>query len=242
VTVEARAPAWTDLLRRATAVGAVVVVVSAVVLRDKEAGVVATGLVAGFFLVRSRYGLVGRLVLTVVYAATEFFMLPAAVSNVQHGASLLFVVLPLALAVIAATGLVALAGTLAAPHLAGAPRFVGQAAVTVFVVGVIVASLPGVGSGDRARPGDVLLSTRNTAYSKDTLRARSRSGLIGLRMTNHDLFWHTFTVDALHVDVRVPVGGRRRIGFRAPPGRYRFYCRVPGHTRAGMHGTLVVVG
>ena len=50
----------------------------------------------------------------------------------------------------------------------------------------------------------------------------------------------TFTIDALHVNVDVPIGANRRVTFSAAPGRYEFYCRVPGHKAAGMKGTLIV--
>jgi hypothetical protein len=30
------------------------------------------------------------------------------------------------------------------------------------------------------------------------------------------------------------------VTFTAPPGIYRFYCRVPAHATAGMRGTLTI--
>ena len=79
---------------------------------------------------------------------------------------------------------------------------------------------------------------RNTAFLQKTLTAQG--GSISVAVANHDLFWHTFTIDALHVNVDVPIGANRRVTFNAPPGRYEFYCRVPGHRAAGMHGILTV--
>jgi plastocyanin len=57
-------------------------------------------------------------------------------------------------------------------------------------------------------------------------------------LTNHDLFWHTFTINELHVNLEAPMGGTREVTFTAPPGSYRFYCRVPARAAAGMRGTL----
>ena len=79
---------------------------------------------------------------------------------------------------------------------------------------------------------------RTTAYSPTRLQARA--GQTSFFVSNGDLFWHTFTVDRLHLDVGVPIGGGRHVRLTAPPGRYEFYCRVPGHRAAGMHGILTV--
>lgn len=52
---------------------------------------------------------------------------------------------------------------------------------------------------------------------------------------------HNFAVDALEVDVDMPVGQtvEATIPASAAPGEYEFYCNVPGH-QALMKGTLVV--
>jgi plastocyanin len=84
----------------------------------------------------------------------------------------------------------------------------------------------------------VTIETRNAAYSTSSLAAPS--GQVTVVLTNHDLFWHTFTVDELHVDVEAPLGGAREATFTAAPGSYRFYCRVPAHAAAGMRGTLTI--
>jgi hypothetical protein len=34
----------------------------------------------------------------------------------------------------------------------------------------------------------------------------------------YDLFWHTFTIDELDVDLEAPLGGTREATFTAPPG------------------------
>ena len=88
------------------------------------------------------------------------------------------------------------------------------------------------------RAGDVRVEMRNTAFLEKTLTAQG--GSISVAVANHDLFWHTFTIDALHVNVDAPIGANRRVTFDAAPGRYEFYCRVPGHRAAGMHGILIV--
>ena len=35
-------------------------------------------------------------------------------------------------------------------------------------------------------------------------------------------------------------GGTKRLTLNLKPGKYTFYCSVPGHRQAGMEGTLSV--
>jgi plastocyanin len=111
----------------------------------------------------------------------------------------------------------------------------GAGLLAVIVIGGLLA---GGGTRPRSRPGDLVLQADNTAFSRSRLEAHRQNIVIVL--ANHDLFWHTFTIDSLDVDLKVPVEGERTVAFSAPPGRYQFYCRIPGHSSAGMRGTLIV--
>lgn len=55
---------------------------------------------------------------------------------------------------------------------------------------------------------------------------------------------HAMSEDVHELDLHVaalPDGGRGTLEFTpTEPGEYEFYCTVPGHKEAGMHGTLVV--
>src|SRR5437764_533835 len=64
--------------------------------------------------------------------------------------------------------------------------------------------------------------------------------LLTVDFVNNDLFWHTFTVTQLGVDIRLPVKGNQRLSFNAAPGTYEFFCAIPGHKGIGMRGTLVI--
>jgi plastocyanin len=83
-----------------------------------------------------------------------------------------------------------------------------------------------------------VVETTNVAFVPDTLQASG--GQVTVAVRNRDLFWHTFTIDALGVDVRAPVGRLRSAAFEARPGAYSYYCRIPGHATLGMRGTLTV--
>jgi hypothetical protein len=45
----------------------------------------------------------------------------------------------------------------------------------------------------------VAIEARSAAYSTSSLAAPV--GQVTVVLTNHDLFWHTFTIDQLHVDL-----------------------------------------
>jgi plastocyanin len=84
----------------------------------------------------------------------------------------------------------------------------------------------------------IVVSATNARYSATTLTANH--GTVTVDFTNNDLFWHTFTVPALGVDIRTPVKGHDQVSFNAAPGSYEFFCAIPGHKQIGMRGTLII--
>ncbi len=228
----------TDPLRR-TAVGATVAVAGLhLATADHEARVIAAGLAAGAALLFLRSGLAGRIVLLVLLVDVLAWMAPAAWSNATHGEAVGQVALPVALAVLPALGVLSVvAGWRGVGNTRSALGAV-VAAVLLGAVAVAVAQLSGGGSSTAARPGDLRISARNAGFS--TGRLQAGPGSTGIVVTNHDLFWHTFTIEDLSLDVRVPVGATRRVVADLVPGTYTFACAIPGHRFLGMKGTLVV--
>ena len=51
---------------------------------------------------------------------------------------------------------------------------------------------------------------------------------------------HNFSIKELGISVNVLAGQTQAITIDAAPGRYTFYCNLPGHRQAGMVGTLTV--
>jgi plastocyanin len=216
---------------------------TAFALRDVSALGVTAALVAAVVWVRLRRTKLACAVAAIVLADIEFFTASAAVSNLRDGGRVVPVAVP---AAVAAASVVGLAGAIAlfarrAPLPAVRPlgprAGVWAGAATGVVLAVVLLVAPELHVG-HARPGEIALTARTTAFSRENLQARP--GRVGVFVANHDLFWHTFTIDRLHVDVGVPVGGARHTRFTAPPGTYEYYCRVPGHRQAGMKGTLIV--
>ena len=64
---------------------------------------------------------------------------------------------------------------------------------------------------------------------------------VALRLENSDTQRHSFDIDAFDVHVTMPINAPALALFTPnAPGTYTFYCRIPGHTEAGMVGTLIV--
>lgn len=90
------------------------------------------------------------------------------------------------------------------------------------------------GAADR----DLLLGVSDLAYSTRSLRASS--GEINLAFANTDAVPHTFTIEALDVEVEAGGGEAARLTFDAEPGTYDFICTIPGHDTPSMRGVLTV--
>lgn len=212
-----------------------------VVLGDLEAIAVALGFGVASFLLRRGRGRAGALGLAVVSAVTLLFMLPASLTNLTSGARLVAVAVP---AVLSSVALAALGSALwwltgRANERSAGPRVL-LALAAALGVGLVGATLLAGGDLPEAGQGDLRLDSEMLAFSETELTAPA--GKVTVELTNQDLFWHTFTIDELGVDLLVPVLGRRSTSFTASPGVYRFVCRIPGHVGAGMEGTLTVEG
>src|SRR5207302_8774122 len=112
------------------------------------------------------------------------------------------------------------------------------AAALVVILGVTAVAAVTASGRNMTAAGDLVISATNARFSTNTLTADH--GTVTVDFTNNDLFWHTFTVSALGVDIRSPVEGHERVSFNAPPGTYEFFCAIPGHKQIGMRGTLVI--
>ncbi|TML77904.1 MAG: hypothetical protein E6G04_08925 [Actinobacteria bacterium] len=234
---------WRHLLRYAAIADLLVMAVVGIAVRDKEALAFAAAILVGILFLRIRSGIAGVLMIGVLSLDAAVFMLPAAASNSTHRGRFVDLLIPLSLAVISVSGALAAVGSVfrhRLPETSGrAAAVVLQATIAVFIVALIAGTISQrTSKAEVARAGDITVEMRNTAFLQKTLTAQG--GPISVAVANHDLFWHTFTIDALHVNVDVPIGANRRVTFNAPPGRYEFYCRVPGHRAAGMHGILTV--
>jgi plastocyanin len=211
--------------------------------QDRLAVSLAAGLVVGLALCRVRDGLLGRIVLGVAFADLSWYTVSGAVWNIVNREGLAAVAVPAWLGACAVAGLVAMIASLVNRTRPEAGRTgairVGAVASVCFALAIGISAVGGrVDKTFAATPNTIRVSTANMAFSTANLNAES--GQVSVRLNNKDLFWHTFTIDALGVDLKVPVNGDELTTFAAAPGTYAFYCTIPGHAQLGMRGTLVV--
>lgn len=137
--------------------------------------------------------------------------------------------------------------------LFGTPRWAGFGATLVllaagFLVGTLVATA-GMRFSETPAPADVALTPDATldvgladfAFAPEDVQIPANQ-IVLLRLSNTDPEPHTFTVDALGIDVEVASGKTAEVWLEAPAGTYPVYCRphsdVSGDEPEGMVGTL----
>ena len=121
-----------------------------------------------------------------------------------------------------------------------------------------VAAQPGQDEGELAQAGRPKQPKRTARARRGTLdidadpsgalaftaaKAVARAGAIRLVMDNESAVEHNIAVRGGGIDKKGPVveqGGVSRLGVTLKPGKFTFYCSVPGHEEGGMRGTLTV--
>ncbi len=88
-----------------------------------------------------------------------------------------------------------------------------------------------------ANPGGALMFTKQTLSAK--------AGTVKIEFTNSSPLAHNFTVQkgtdgAVLGATPTFSGGTRSLTLKLAAGLYTYYCSVPGHRAAGMHGVLTV--
>jgi uncharacterized cupredoxin-like copper-binding protein len=64
---------------------------------------------------------------------------------------------------------------------------------------------------------------------------------VTVNLVNKGVAPHTFDIDQLNIATgELAAGESASVTINAAPGRYEYYCAVPGHKEAGMVGTLIV--
>lgn len=233
---------WRRVLSRAALADLVVMAITGLFLRDPEALALAGAILVGILFLEIRGGIAGVVMLLVLSADVAFFMLPAFASNAAHRENLAVIMIPASLGIISLSGVVAALASLSRRHPSPGGRvaaLVPQAAIAAFAVALIAGFVQQQGHGVAvAQPGDVRMEIRSIEFIPKTITVPA--GQTTFALHNGDLFWHTFTIDSLHLNADTPIGGRRRVSVNLLPGTYEYFCRVPGHRAAGMKGTLIV--
>jgi nitrite reductase (NO-forming) len=124
--------------------------------------------------------------------------------------------------------------------------------LTLLGVGACVVAQPGasVVSGQLTTlaqppanlPTSVTVKASEFNFNPGTLQVPA-GRKVTLTLANEGTTDHDLTVDALGVKLQAGPGKVASGDFTFDkPGAYDFYCTIPGHKQAGMHGTLTVVG
>jgi plastocyanin len=231
---------WRRLVLLSAAADAVVLLGYGIVRRDLEALGFGVVMLLGIGLLRVRGGLLGLLALGLLFVNVQLWMFPAANGNASNRVGILDLLVPASLVAFSLAGLVGVGGALLRRRDPGAAAAAPTGALAVVFVATSLALVwlmtP---SPNRSVPeGALEVEARNVAFVPASLTAGGRQVTVAIR--NRDLFWHTLTIDALKVDLKVPVGRLRSASFEARPGTYVFYCRIPAHRTLGMRGTLTV--
>jgi plastocyanin len=83
--------------------------------------------------------------------------------------------------------------------------------------------------------------TGKLAFDKKSLEAKA--GPVTIAMTNPAQLQHDVSIEGAGVEKQgkiVGKGGTSTVSADVKPGKYTFYCSVPGHRDGGMQGTLTV--
>ncbi|WCB94080.1 hypothetical protein DSM104299_02808 [Baekduia alba] len=87
------------------------------------------------------------------------------------------------------------------------------------------------------------VESNGLSFDKKTLTAKTGTVTLTLDNPGSDSQPHAIAVEGNGVDKdgeTVQPGGTSKVTVDLKPGKYTFYCPVPGHRQAGMEGTLTV--
>jgi plastocyanin len=232
---------WFWLVQVAAAVETGLLFAAGAYLRDAEAltfAFVVLGTLGWIFFRPGR--IVPVVVRTLIFADVAIWMVPAAFTNAVNHSSLGSILLPGALGTAAVVGLISAGGFLVSRgnQAAGGRVARGVAALAVALILAIAGVAAATASNTAPSGNAIVVAATNARFSATTITAGH--GTVTVEFTNNDLFWHTFTVPALGVDIRTPVKGHGQVSFSAAPGSYEFFCAIPGHKSIGMRGTLII--
>jgi plastocyanin len=109
--------------------------------------------------------------------------------------------------------------------------------------GLLAQAVPQAGGGPTAtaKSGKLTIpADPNGQLAFQTNQATAPPGKLTLDMPNKSGTPHDITIDGKGKGAVVQNGGVSKFTASFAPGKYTYYCSVPGHRQAGMQGTLTV--
>jgi uncharacterized cupredoxin-like copper-binding protein len=104
-------------------------------------------------------------------------------------------------------------------------------------------STAGESAGTPAKGSLKLATNAEGQLSYDTKQLSAKAGTVTIALANSSPVEHNLTIaEGTKVLGATPTftGGSKAVTLKLKPGKYTFYCSVPGHRQAGMEGTLTV--
>jgi uncharacterized cupredoxin-like copper-binding protein len=104
-------------------------------------------------------------------------------------------------------------------------------------------STAGESAGTPAKGSLKLATNAEGQLSYDTKQLSAKAGTVTIALANSSPVEHNVTIaEGTKVLGATPTftGGSKAVTLKLKPGKYTFYCSVPGHRQAGMEGTLTV--
>lgn len=191
-------------------------------------------LVFSFFLSgeRRRLGLAYSIVTVIVFVGNVPVIVDDLVRIDSAPTFIVTLVSVLAAAAAFVAGLGAFFGWSEAPI-----RGLAAGAMVILVIGSATSLAASANApSDAAVDGDAIVIAQQLEFNPDALVVENTTA--GVWIDNKDGIYHTFTIEALEIDVEIPALKSRRVEFTASPGTYEYVCTIAGHE--SMTGTLVV--
>jgi plastocyanin len=117
-------------------------------------------------------------------------------------------------------------------------------AASIGVLAALLLALPAAASaGSTGATSVVQLSAPVSGLRYDQKVVRAHAGTIKIVFLNRSTLKHNVNVEHGEKEfgkTATVAHGTVTMTVRLKAGKYNFYCSVPGHEDAGMHGTLVV--
>lgn len=187
---------WQTLLRLVAIAYLIVLVVTAIVLDDLLAAILAAVVLLGLALLRFRSGWFGVALLGLVFAEPLIWTLSGAVSNILRGERFVAIIIPTALATLSLTGVIAAGAVVIRrrdPSAGGKwASIIGFGAAILFVLFIAASFFVRHEGQPVVQPTGISLEAENMDFSSEELVANT--GEITVHLDNHDLWCHTFTV------------------------------------------------
>lgn len=95
-------------------------------------------------------------------------------------------------------------------------------------------------SGGQTGGGSTAIAIEATEFQFSPKEVSASAGTKLIELRNKGSVEHDFVVDALGIKVHTGPGQVQSSSVELKPGKYEFYCSIPGHKEAGMVGTLTV--